>query len=357
MSKIIINNDYVEIISNDFKLKNNIAFFDLDFTLIRPKNGKKFPSDQETDWEFMYQNIKQILDNYIKNDYCILIISNQKKLGDKDLNGWVKKIESIIKLLKIPIKVYASIEDNIYRKPNLGFFNFVKSKINLDKSFFCGDALGRDGDYSDTDLKFALNAGLKIFSPENIFLNDNTPVCNIIDYAKYFDFNIKNKLPNKIKYDHDKDVIIMVGYPGSGKSTFVNKYLLKEDYHVLSLDSLKTKSKLLKEYENLLKLNKKIVIDNTSPTKESRKILIDLARIYNYNIRCLHMKTTENHALHNNMYRYLYKNSNKVPIVVYRTYSKNFEKPTISEGFYEVSEINPSIPNKKLEPEYFNYLY
>ena len=356
MSKIIINDNYVEIISNDFKLKNNIAIFDLDFTLIRPKNGKKFPNDQETDWEFMYQNIKQILDDYIKNDYCILIISNQKKLGDKDLNGWIKKIESIIKILKIPIKIYASIEDNIYRKPNLGFFNLVKSKINLDKSFFCGDALGRDNDYSDTDLKFALNCGLKIFSPENIFLNDNTPVCNIIDYAKYFDFTIKKEV-NKIKYKHDKDVIIMVGYPGSGKSSFVNKYLLKKDYNILSLDLLKTKTKLLKEYEDLLKLDKKIVIDNTSPTKESRKIFIDLAKKYNYNIRCLLMKTTENHALHNNMYRYLYQNSNKVPIVVYRTYTKNFIKPTISEGFYEVNEIYSNIPNKNLEPEYFNYLY
>ncbi len=357
MSKIIINNEYIEIVTNNFKLKPKIAFFDLDFTLIRPKNGKKFPSDQETDWELLYPNIQNVFNNYINNDYCIIIISNQKKLGDKDLNGWVKKIEGIIKILQVPLKVYASIEDNIYRKPNMGFFNFLKSKINLDESFFCGDALGRAGDYSDTDLKFALNCGLKIFSPENIFLNDNNQINNLIDSIEYFDFNNFDNKVNKLTFKEDKDLIIMVGYPGSGKSTFINKKLIKEDYNLISLDILKTKSKLLKELEKLLIQEKRIVIDNTSPDKESRKIFIDLAKKYQYNVRCFLMKTTANHSLHNNMYRFIHKNSNKVPIIVYRTFSKKFEKPIIEEGFYEVKEIYPSIPSKKLEPEYYYYLY
>ncbi len=51
MSKTIINEEYIEIISNDFKLRNKIASFDLDNTLVRTKSGKKFPID-ETDWEF-----------------------------------------------------------------------------------------------------------------------------------------------------------------------------------------------------------------------------------------------------------------------------------------------------------------
>ena len=355
MSKIIINNEYIEIVTNNFKLKSKIAFFDLDFTLIKPKNGKKFPTEQETDWELLYPNIQNIFNNYINNDYCIIIISNQKKLGDKDLNGWVKKIESIIKILQVPIKVYASIEDNIYRKPNMGFFNFIKSKINLEESFFCGDALGRIGDYTDTDLKFALNCGLKVCSPENIFLNDNTfkPQFN----TKYFDIYSYEKKLNKVTFKEDKDLIIMVGYPGSGKSTFINKNLIKEDYHIISLDILKTKSKLLKELEKLLIQEKKIIIDNTSPDKESRKVFIDLAHKYKYNVRCFLMKTTENHSLHNNMYRFLHKNCNKVPIIVYRTFNKKFEKPKIEEGFNEVKEIYPSLPSKKLEPEYYYYLY
>jgi bifunctional polynucleotide phosphatase/kinase len=49
-------------------------------------------------------------------------------------------------------------------------------KIDLPKSFFCGDAAGRKDnkhkDFSDSDLKFALNVGLVFKTPENLFLGE-----------------------------------------------------------------------------------------------------------------------------------------------------------------------------------------
>ena len=48
------------------------------------------------------------------------------------------------------------------------------------KSFYCGDAAGRkDGkhkDFSDSDLKFALNVGLEFKTPENLFLGDEKKI-------------------------------------------------------------------------------------------------------------------------------------------------------------------------------------
>lgn len=56
----------------------------------------------------------------------------------------------------------------------------LNGKVDLKKSFYCGDAAGRkDGkkkDFSDSDLKFALNVGVKFLTPQNLFLGDKKTV-------------------------------------------------------------------------------------------------------------------------------------------------------------------------------------
>lgn len=66
----------------------------------------------------------------------------------------------------------AATHSDKYRKPAQGSWeyflaNHVKDdKLNMKKSFYCGDAAGRpkEGDrkkdFSDTDRKFAINVGL-----------------------------------------------------------------------------------------------------------------------------------------------------------------------------------------------------
>ena len=36
-------------------------------------------------------------------------------------------------------------------------------------TFYCGDAAGRIGDFSDSDKEFAKNAGIPFITPEEIF--------------------------------------------------------------------------------------------------------------------------------------------------------------------------------------------
>lgn len=356
MSKIIENDDYIEIITNKFKMKSKMAAFDLDGTLIKTKSGKPYPIDEEFDWQFNYPNIKEVLEEYINNDYCIMIISNQKNLKNRGITEWCNKVKEIIKQLDIPIKVYVSILDNIYRKPNIGFLEFFKNKINLNESFYCGDAMGRINDHADTDLKFAINCNLKFYAPEKIFLNKNIKINMNLDY---FNFNNFEKKSNKIEFYVDKplDLIIFVGFPGSGKSTFISKNLIQNNYNVISQDILKTKSKCLKLCEQYMHDKKKIVIDNTNPSIEVRKEYIELAKKYNYNVRCFHMNTNENHARHNCMYRYLYQNKSQIPGLVFNIFKKKYEKPSIKEGYYEVLNIEPELPSKTTDSNYYFYLY
>ena len=43
-------------------------------------------------------------------------------------------------------------------------------------SFYCGDAAGRPKDFSDSDRGFAQAAGLRFFTPEELFHDFSSPV-------------------------------------------------------------------------------------------------------------------------------------------------------------------------------------
>ena len=74
-----------------------------------------------------------------------------------------------------------------YRKPAVGMWNYLQdklskgkaTKLDIEKSFYCGDAAGRPktattkADFSDSDIKFALNLGLKFKLPEDVFTKDD----------------------------------------------------------------------------------------------------------------------------------------------------------------------------------------
>ena len=161
--------------------KNKIAAFDLDYTIIKTKSGKLFPIDKN-DWEFLYDSIKSKLQEIYNDNFTIVIITNQMGIskGKVDKNDFLFKISNIQKSLNIPLILLASTHDNEYRKPRIGFWKLLKKldnvKINKKKSFYVGDMAGRiktenfKADRTDSDRKFAWNAGIKFFTPEEFFL-------------------------------------------------------------------------------------------------------------------------------------------------------------------------------------------
>ena len=127
-------------------------------------------------------------------------------------------------------------------------------------------------------------------------------------------------------------MVILIGYPASGKSTYTTTVL--KDFKRINRDELKTMPKCIKECEKELLNDNSVVIDNLNHTHKSRKDFIDLAKKHNVWCVGIHINTSFQQAeMWNN------QRENKVPKIVFYTYRKNFENPSLEEGFDELYVI------------------
>uniref|UniRef100_A0A6C0EBK4 Polynucleotide kinase 3'-phosphatase n=1 Tax=viral metagenome TaxID=1070528 RepID=A0A6C0EBK4_9ZZZZ len=324
--------------------------FDLDGTIIKTKSGEKFYQSVD-DWKFTYDNVPEKLKNYNKK-YNVGIVTNQKGLKtEDDIKDWKKRTSDVIKKINVPMLIYASLKDDIYRKPHTTFYDMIDGKVD----FYCGDALGRKNDFSDTDYKFALNCKIYIFSPEQIFENKQTSKFTIT-YPKLQN----NRMPN-IKINK-KEMIVLIGFPASGKS-YLSKHIKDTNFvkvDIINRDTCKTIPKCLKLTEESCKNGNSIIVDNTNPSIENRKKFLDIAKKYKYKCSCYILDVDEDTAVHNNYYRQykIWLNEHKitkiVPLVAYNIFHSQYEEPKEKEGFYKIKKIKPETP---IDKNYFLYYF
>lgn len=336
--------------TKDFKMKNKCAIFDVDDTIITTKSKKKFAVDNK-DWEFKYDTTDKIIKKYIKKKYAIIFITNQNGLKtDSQKDDWKEKMNSVIEKLEIDVLILSSTLKNGYRKPMPLFFrNYIShSKFDFEKSFYCGDAIGREHDFSDCDLKFALNSNINFKSPEEIFLNTiiEIPEINYPDLKKIQNYNFDIKFMKK-------NIIIMVGFSGSGKSC-VSEQLKQIGYEILNQDALKTLKNCEKKCSELIKLEKSIVIDATNPSDSIRNFWIKIADRYNYTTRVVLMTTLFDIAKHNNYYRAFKNDVEAIPDIAYRVFNKKYVEPCLNEGLTEIIKCHSSKPQ---DDDYYLFMY
>jgi bifunctional polynucleotide phosphatase/kinase len=295
----------------NFRLRKNMAIFDYDWTLVKPLSNGTF-SKSIDDWKWITDTVPDILKKYYDKNYCIVIISNQTKNTAMKL----QQIINVLSTLKIPSLIAVGYED-IDKKPNRTMFDIIikEKKIDMNKSFYVGDALGRQGDWSDSDKKFAENINItKIYSPDELF-------------------SIADDKIVKVKSFDKQEIIVMVGYPGSGKTTIANTFDSNK-YIVINGDIFKNSKNMIKEAQKYINDKYSIIFDATNPSIEKRKEYIDFANSKDIPIRCINVETDITTAMFRNNAR-----EKVIPKITYYVFRKKYVKPTIEEGFYDIVNV------------------
>jgi bifunctional polynucleotide phosphatase/kinase len=353
-----------------------VLALDMDGTIIKPKSGAKFAKDAN-DWVILFDKVIPTLKEYYEKGYKVVIMSNQGGIekGHTKTSDVKTKIENITEEFGFPIQALMSPNKDYYHKPAPGMWHYFTKNMNKGKdvklgdSFYIGDAAGRPkngpraADFDDTDYKFGLNVGLQFKTPEQFYLGqkETIPVLEFNPKAiKTAGSVFKGKANPKVKGE-SKEMVIFVGAPGSGKSTFFKNHLT--DYVHINNDTLKKKEKCHKVAREALAAGKSVVVDNTNPEKKTRQDYIDMAKEHKYPVRCFFFDVPKPIAFHMDNQREMNlhrkHSSKRVGQIAIHTFYKKLEAPSKDEGFGEIETIEliaGPFDNKEDEQMFFSYV-
>lgn len=341
---------------------SQIAGFDLDGTLITTKSGKVFPTGPD-DWRILYPEIPKKLKQLQSDGYKLVIFTNQLGISRGRLrpDQFKAKVEAVIQRLGVPLQVLVATGPGIYRKPVLGMWDHLCEKANGDvtvsvpDSLYVGDAAGRPPnwapgrkkkDFSCSDRLFALNAELRFHTPEEFFLGWAPAPFDLPT------FDPRQLDPEAPLYDppdapllsDGPEVVVAVGFPGAGKSTFLKTHFVPAGYAYVNRDTLGSWQRCVAACEAALARGCPVAVDNTNPDPESRQRYVAVARAAGVPCRCLHFVATLEQARHNCRFRDMTE-SGHVPVtdVVLHGYRSRFVAPSPAEGFSRVLRV-PFVP-------------
>lgn len=142
-------------------------------------------------------------------------------------------------------------------------------------------------------------------------------------------------------------LIVMVGIPGSGKSTIAEKIARKENAVIISSDKLREEifgdvwemrknrelfAEMYKRAFQYLSDGKNVILDATNTNRRQRKFV--LAKFKPYYKECYYIKVPLSKALFRNMTR-----DRTVPEYAVKRYYNKLQEPIYSEGWNKINVV------------------
>jgi len=134
-------------------------------------------------------------------------------------------------------------------------------------------------------------------------------------------------------------LVIFVGLPGSGKSTWYFAHFAKTHAHVskdLMPNARRRDDRQSMAVEKALAAGESVVIDNTNPSRDARASLIALGKRHGARIIAYYFECSVRVAIVRNAQR---EGKARVPKVAIFTTQKKLQPPALDEGFDEVHVV------------------
>ncbi|KAK6185161.1 hypothetical protein SNE40_007454 [Patella caerulea] len=338
--------------------RKKIAGFDIDGTIITTQSGKVFPT-HPGDWKLHYVEIPKKIKELYQDGYKIVLFTNQMGVarGKVKMDDLKEKFSSIVTRLNVPIQVLVATGTGMYRKPCTGMWDYLQTqgndgvKIESRHSFYVGDAAGRPDkwnpgkrkDFSCSDRLFAINIGVMFHTPEEFFLKRPVARFSLPDFDPR---NLSEEDPLTVPpggkiTSKKQEVVVLTGYPASGKSFFAKTYLVSKGYVHVNRDTLGTWQKCVSLCTKTLESGQSVVIDNTNPDKIARERYVSCAKKAGVPARCFIFNVSIEQAKHNERFREITDKSHKaINDMIMNSFKSKLIPPETSEGFSEILRVN-----------------